>query len=206
MLKLLRTDLESALSFSQNGLLLCYDLTSRTSFEKLRSALYPLIVSGTSKLHASKPNKYHGLSSMALVVCGCKLDRAGSAPRPSAIEWKGSQRKRPRQVLRSEGAAFARSIGACGFFETSAADGRCVEDAFRALARDCWSREPYKHALSVDRSAVTGQRLAAHTRAKSATPQHSRWHSLMQFVFVTSLVLGLLSYLSRLCFFSSSNT
>ena len=109
--------LTTAFYRSCSGVLLCFDLTSRSSFENLGRWLSRV--------------KEHSAADVPVVLVGCKLDLA--VPLNAALTL-GTSYTTFRQVESAEAEAWARDAKCVCYFETSAKDDTNVEHVFRHLA------------------------------------------------------------------------
>jgi small GTP-binding protein len=134
---------------SCSGVLLCFDLTSRTSFENLDRWLARV--------------KEHATADVPVVLVGCKLDLA--APVHATLTL-GSAYSTFRQVESSEGEAYARDHKCVCYFETSAKDNTNVEHVFRHLATYLMA----KALPTVPSSAIAGKPEMRASRRIEAPP------------------------------------
>ncbi|KAH9598423.1 Small GTPase [Trypanosoma melophagium] len=99
-----------------NGVLLCFDLTNRVSFEDL-DGWYDRLAANCAE-------------TPPLILVGCKLDLVQRSDAQDGGIALGSQ----RQVEKSEADAWARSHNCLCYLETSAKDNTNISEAFQQLA------------------------------------------------------------------------
>ncbi|RNF27196.1 small GTP-binding protein Rab7 [Trypanosoma conorhini] len=120
-----------------NGVMLCFDITSRVSFEDL-DAWY-------ERLEANCPKM------PPVILVGCKLDLVHKADAYDGGISLGSQ----RQVEKSEADAWARSRGCLCYLETSAKENTNVSEAFQQLAT--YVAQNTTPAVDGGRSGINGR-------------------------------------------------
>ncbi|KEG10315.1 small GTP-binding protein Rab7 [Trypanosoma grayi] len=120
-----------------NGVMLCFDLTNRTSFEGL-DAWYNRLKANCSEMPP-------------VILVGCKLDLV----QRSDVQDGGIALGSHRQIERSEADAWARSHNCFCYLETSAKDNTNISEVFQQLA----TYVARNTTLTVEgsRSGVTGR-------------------------------------------------
>jgi len=117
------------------GLVVCYDITNRASFDESTTSSQPSVEYWLGQL------KEHAASNSVSCLVGNKLDLAESNPED-------------RAVTTEEGAEMAKKHGVNYFFETSAFTGKNVEDAFLKVLDEVLARIVKAEEDPVDETAT----------------------------------------------------